>query len=81
MLWLTDLHLDEGGLLRQGSRQHPGVTEAGPQQHGHDKEEEDGSKHWDGWREMYGQIRASGIKQNKTRGQEPLWKEVKFQRP
>ena len=27
---LTNFHLNEGGLLGEGARQHPRVTEAGP---------------------------------------------------
>ena len=55
---LTYLHLDEGGLLRQGSRQDARVAEAGPQEHGHDKQEEQGSKHRDGRRQVDGQVRT-----------------------
>lgn len=34
---LTNLHLDEGCLVRQGSRDHPRVTEARPQERSHGK--------------------------------------------
>lgn len=55
----TDFHLNKGGLLWQSPRQHPGVAEARPQQHGHDEEEEKGSKNRNGSRQMDSQVRAS----------------------
>lgn len=75
---LTNFHLNEGGLIRQGPRKHTGVTEAGPQQHGYDEEEEHGSKHWDGRREVHGQKGASEKEQQKTGVKRE--KEVEFQR-
>lgn len=56
MTQLTNFHLDERGLLREGPWQHPGVTEAGPQQHGDDEEEEQDGEKWDGRRQMDSQV-------------------------
>lgn len=72
MQWLTNFHLDEGGLIWQGPRKHARVTEAGPQQHGYDEEEEHGSKHWDGRREVHSQKGASA--------KEPQKKQEKWKR-
>lgn len=60
---LTDLHLNEGRLVGQGSRDHPGVTEARPQERGHGKEEENRCEHGDGWRELDCQVPTPAGKQ------------------
>lgn len=74
LLELTDLHLDEGGLLWQRPRQHPGVAEARPQQHGHDEEEEEGSKDGNGRGQMDSQVRASETQGRKElKAQERRW--------
>lgn len=78
MHWLTNFHLDEGGLIRKGPRKHTRVTEAGPQQHGYDEEEEHGSKHWDGRREVHSQEGASAREQQQAGVMKE--EEVEFQR-
>lgn len=67
---LTDLHLDEGGLLWQGSRQDPWVAEAGPQQHGYDKEEEDDGKDRDGRGQVNCQVRTPAGATHKKRNKD-----------
>lgn len=57
-LTLTDLHLNKVGLLRQCPWQHPWVTEAGSEQHGHYEDEEQHCKHRDGRRQVHCQVRA-----------------------
>jgi len=59
-LGLTDLHLDEAGLLGERPRQDPGVAEARAEQHGHDEEEEHRREHGHGGRQVDRQVRASG---------------------
>lgn len=56
---LTDFHLNKGGLLWQSPRQHPRITEARPQKHGHDEEKKKSSKNRNGRRQMDSQVRAS----------------------
>lgn len=57
-LTLTNLHLNEVGLLRQCPWQHPWVTEAGSEQHGHYEDEEQHCKHRDGRRQVHCQVWA-----------------------
>ena len=59
VLWPTYFHLDERGFLLEGPGQNPRVTEAGPQQHGHDEEEEHDSEDRDGGRQMQSQVWTS----------------------
>lgn len=55
---LTDLHLDEGCLVGQGSGDHARVAEARPQERGHGEEEEDCCEHGDGRGQLDGQVPA-----------------------
>lgn len=45
---VTDLPLQVRGLVRRGSGQDAGVAEAGPEQHPHHEDEEDGAEGRDG---------------------------------
>lgn len=56
---VTNFHFDECSLLRKSPGQNPGITEAGPQQHGHNKQEEQHSKDWDGRGQMDSQVWTS----------------------
>lgn len=64
--FLTNFHLNEGSFFWQSSWQNTRVTEAGPQQHGQDEEEEKSSEDWDGWREMDSQVWTSEEEEKKN---------------
>lgn len=64
-LTLTDLHLNEVGFLRQCPWQHPWVTEAGSEQHGHYEDEEQHCKHRDGRGQVHCQVWAPVQDENK----------------
>lgn len=66
---LTNLHLDEGCLVRQGSWDHPRITEARPQERGHGEQEENCCKHGDGWGQLDCQVPTPAEKRQEAMNQ------------
>lgn len=56
---LTYLHLNKSSFVWESPGQHPWVTEAGPQQHGYDEEEDDDCEYGDGRGQVDSQVRTS----------------------
>lgn len=52
------LHLNKSSFVWESPGQHPWVTEAGPQQHGYDEEEDDDCEYGDGRGQVDSQVRT-----------------------